>query len=193
MTAGEQRRQGAATVTDPRPLVGEPLSLDLLNTRWMQSGEPHDLLDSVSGLAVWLAATGLADRCQADEATLRELRAAREAIARLVDGGTDVAALQAFNAVLELGQLRLVLTEDGPDRILEAAQPAALPGWLAAENYLTLLKKAPERIRHCAHPDCVLHFYDISKNGLRRWCSMASCGNRTKVSRHHARHKNDER
>lgn len=39
---------------DPRPLTGEPLAIDLLNTRWIDGDGPHDLLDSVSGLAVWL-------------------------------------------------------------------------------------------------------------------------------------------
>jgi predicted RNA-binding Zn ribbon-like protein len=33
----------------------------------------------------------------------------------------------------------------------------------------------------------VLFFYDTSKNGTRRWHSMATCGNRTKAARHYAR------
>lgn len=45
----------------------------------------------------------------------------------------------------------------------------------------------PDRIRRCAHPDCVLFFYDTSKNGTRRWHSMATCGNRTKAARHYAK------
>ncbi|MDR3083191.1 MAG: CGNR zinc finger domain-containing protein [Streptomyces sp.] len=190
MTAREQALQNT-TATDPRPLIGEPLALDLLNTCWVHEGEPQDLLTSVDGLAIWLSSAGLADRCQADEATLRNLRAAREAIAHLVDGPADTAALKAFNDTLAHGRLRLVLGVDGPDRALELDETAALPSWLAAENYLTLLGEAPDRIRHCAHPDCVLHFYDTSRNGTRRWCSMAICGNRAKASRHYTRHRND--
>lgn len=61
------------------------------------------------------------------------------------------------------------------------------PAWLAADNLLSLLATAPDRIRQCAHPDCVLFFYDTSKNGTRRWHSMATCGNRTKAARHYAK------
>jgi predicted RNA-binding Zn ribbon-like protein len=27
-------------------------------------------------------------------------------------------------------------------------------------------------------------FYDNTKNGRRRWCDMATCGNRAKAARH---------
>lgn len=59
--------------------------------------------------------------------------------------------------------------------------------WLAARDYLGLLGSAPDRIRKCASQTCVLHFHDTSRNGTRRWCSMAVCGNRAKASRHYAR------
>ncbi|MBV9483136.1 MAG: CGNR zinc finger domain-containing protein [Acidobacteria bacterium] len=36
------------------------------------------------------------------------------------------------------------------------------------------------RVRNCRH--CVLRFYDTSKKGARRWCSMQLCGNRLKVT-----------
>jgi predicted RNA-binding Zn ribbon-like protein len=65
--------------------------------------------------------------------------------------------------------------------------PAHLPGWLAAVNYAELVGATPDRIRRCAHPDCVLHFLDTSARGTRRWCSMAVCGNRAKAARHYAR------
>ena len=39
-------------------------------------------------------------------------------------------------------------------------------------------------VRKCASPKCVLYFYDTSRTGGRRWCSMAVCGNRAKVARH---------
>jgi predicted RNA-binding Zn ribbon-like protein len=37
----------------------------------------------------------------------------------------------------------------------------------------------------------VLHFFDVSKNGTRRWCSMSGCGNRAKARRHYARSRQD--
>ena len=39
-------------------------------------------------------------------------------------------------------------------------------------------------VRKCAHPRCVLYFYDDSRTRRRRWCSMAVCGNRMKVAAH---------
>ena len=85
--------------------------------------------------------------------------------------------------------VRLALTSEGPAQLIEIDSPAWYPAWAAAENYLQLLADRPERIRSCANPACVLHFYDVSKNGTRRWCSMLGCGNRAKASRHYARHR----
>jgi predicted RNA-binding Zn ribbon-like protein len=44
-------------------------------------------------------------------------------------------------------------------------------------------------IRRCANPACVLLFLDVSKSGRRRWCDMATCGNRAKAAAHAARHR----
>jgi len=38
------------------------------------------------------------------------------------------------------------------------------------------------RLRLCANPPCGLFFYDDSRTRRRRWCSMALCGNRSKVA-----------
>jgi predicted RNA-binding Zn ribbon-like protein len=38
------------------------------------------------------------------------------------------------------------------------------------------------RLRICANPHCGLFFYDNSRTRRRRWCSMALCGNRSKVA-----------
>ncbi|BDG01491.1 CGNR zinc finger domain-containing protein [Anaeromyxobacter oryzae] len=39
-------------------------------------------------------------------------------------------------------------------------------------------------IRKCANPECILYFRDASQAQVRRWCSMAVCGNRAKVAAH---------
>jgi predicted RNA-binding Zn ribbon-like protein len=43
----------------------------------------------------------------------------------------------------------------------------------------------PGEIRCCANPGCGWLFVD--RAGRRRWCSMATCGNRQKARRHAAR------
>ncbi|KKD06575.1 CGNR zinc finger domain-containing protein [Streptomyces sp. WM6386] len=170
---------------DPRPLIGEPLALDLLNTRWMREGAVQDLLTGIDGLAVWLGANALDGRFEADAPTLRHALQARDALHKAV----HEAAAAPLDAVLEHGRIRATLTTEGPGEVPEFRDPAWGPAWLAARNYLELLSTAPDRIRGCAHEACILHFFDTSRNGTRRWCSMAACGNRAKASRHYARTK----
>ncbi|MEV6399034.1 CGNR zinc finger domain-containing protein [Streptomyces sp. NPDC051907] len=187
------------TAQDPRPLAGEPLSVDLLNTRWTDGAAAHDLLESTAGLAVWLDSPTVADALvgrdvRADRATLDALLAARSALAEAVessDGPGAPAARAALNEVLAHGRLRLRLDADGPAQSVETDDAAWLPAWAAVRDWLRLLGDRPDRIRACAGPECVLHFYDTSKNGTRRWCSMAGCGNRAKASRHYARRRQD--
>ncbi|MEU9130052.1 CGNR zinc finger domain-containing protein [Kitasatospora sp. NPDC048540] len=171
---------------DPRPLTGEPLSLDLLNTRW--AGTPvNDLLTDLDGYRTWLASNCLAGRCPADQQGLDAVRATRDALQSLLD---DAAAgrpadPRALNAILARGRLRHSLTPDGPEQRVEVDGEQWLAAWLAADNYLELLGRGAHRIKACAHPNCILHFFDTSQNGRRRWCSMAVCGNRAKAARHY--------
>lgn len=48
-----------------------------------------------------------------------------------------------------------------------------------------LVKGGQGNVRRCANPECVWLFMDASKNATRRWCDMASCGNRAKARRHY--------
>lgn len=52
---------------------------------------------------------------------------------------------------------------------------------LVLEAGTLLLSPDADRIRLCAGSGCGWYFVDRSKAGRRRWCSMASCGNRVKV------------
>ncbi|HYM49146.1 MAG TPA: CGNR zinc finger domain-containing protein [Candidatus Limnocylindrales bacterium] len=52
-----------------------------------------------------------------------------------------------------------------------------------------LIQGQPERLRICDNPECGWVFSDRSRTGRRRWCDMATCGNRAKVARHRARQK----
>lgn len=181
---------------DPRPLTGEPLALDLLNTRWIDAAGRQDLLDTVDGLAVWLASPSVRDRTgpqrlTADRGMLDRLLSTREVLDALVqqDDPAPARAVDALNEVLAHGRVRRLLGADGtPASVVEISDPSWTPAWYAADNWLLLVTERPDRIRPCANESCVLHFYDVSKNGTRRWCSMAGCGNRAKAQRHYARH-----
>lgn len=169
-------------MNDPRPHVGEPLALDLLNTVWMSADGPQDLLTDLAGLQCWLVTNDLDERCRADEKTRVALVRAREAVLRAVADNE----IDDLNAVLDHGRVRRLLAETGPREEADVARYEWLPGWLAADDLLRLLTRAPDRIKQCAHEHCVLWFHDTSKNGTRRWHSMTTCGNRAKAARHYA-------
>lgn len=169
---------------DPRPLVGEPLALDLVNTEWADPNGRHDLLADTAGLTVWLSATARAGA--ADAGTLTALRQARAAIRAVVERPDDADARAALNAVLARGSWVERLGPDGPERSAAARAHWAL-AWEAAANLLELLRGEPERIRRCSGHDCLLAFHDTSRSARRQWCSMAVCGNRAKARRHYAR------
>ncbi|MFB4305038.1 CGNR zinc finger domain-containing protein [Actinomadura sp. GTD37] len=182
---GLQQQESA----DPRPLVGEPLCLDLVNTRWVDDRVQHDLLESTGGLAVWLRSARLDDRAAADRSTLDATVETREVLLALLDQGPSAETVDAFNRVLDRGALHYRLGPSGREEHPRTDDPAWLPSWLAAADYLRLMIDGPARVKPCAHPDCVLHFFDTTKSGTRRWCSMAVCGNRAKAARHYVRAK----
>jgi len=159
-------------MSDPRPLTGEPLAIDLLNTVWVDGGVRHDLLDQPGGVAAW-------GHPEADAAALR---VARDAIRAALGGDPE-----PINAVLEHGRIGLRMGADGREQRIIAVDDERwrLP-WLAAHNLLELDR---DRVRACAGHDCVLHFYDTSRAGKRMWCSMSGCGNRAKARRHYERAK----
>ena len=75
---------GEVPVADPRPLLGEPLPLDLLNTTWMTGDGLHDLLADEAGARIFLDAHGF--DAPADAAARRALRETREALRTLLVG-----------------------------------------------------------------------------------------------------------
>src|SRR5918998_2731567 len=99
---------------DPRPLPGEPLALDLVNTRWITAEGPRDLLAETGGLEVWLRAAGH-PRAPRDTAAATALLSTRDAIRAAVADPADAAAL---NAVLAHGALTERLGPGGPERTL---------------------------------------------------------------------------
>ncbi len=176
---------------DPRPLLGEPLPLDLLNTHWIQAGVPHDLLGTLSGTTIWLRSADVEPTDKPRRVTVAHrhaLRLTRDAIQHIAEQPDDSAARVAFNRVLSHGHRIRRLDPAGPASSVTIDDPAWLVPWLAAETYLDLLATRPDRVRRCQHPQCVLWYLDTSRSGTRRWCSMAICGNRTKAKRYHHGH-----
>jgi predicted RNA-binding Zn ribbon-like protein len=166
-----------------RPLSGEPLALDLVNTAWAENGAWRDVLADRAGHERWLRENDLTG--PVGPAARRALLQARDAIKATLErpGPTSFARL---DDILERGRLRVRAGKSGAREELEVASEWRVP-WLAARNLLRLLDEHPERIRPCANSDCVLWFLDTTRSGTRRWCSMSACGNRIKARRHYRR------
>jgi len=113
----------------------------------------------------------------------------RALIAHEAPNQTDVALIEAETrratsarrlAPAEMSLRWLWQKPDAPER----------PLWelaLTSENLLT--SEDVRRARMCADDDCGVMFVDYSRAGARRWCSMASCGNRHKARQFRSTHK----
>ena len=164
-------------VADPRPLTGEPLPLDLLNTTWVSGDGLQDWLADERGARAWLDQHGFTD-APADPGPLRETREALRALL------LDRDAVAGVNAVLARGGERPVLHAGGTHERRVDASAEWREGWTCSSGLVALLAAHGSRVRACANHDCVLWFLDTSRPGTRRWCSMAACGNRDKAIRH---------
>ncbi len=167
-----------------RPLRGEPVALDLVNTVWREHGEPVDQLDDLEAVRAWLAEHGLPGDDDL-EGVRDRLRQARDALRAALEEGD----FRRLNVVLGRGATRPMMRGAEPYDVVVVEDPAWHAAWAATAAFARLIGERPDRVRKCAHPDCVLWFLDASKNGTRRWCSMEGCGNRAKVGRFNRRQK----
>lgn len=167
-----------------RPLRGEPVGLDLVDTVWVDHGALVDQFDTPEGVRAWLAEHDLPGAGELEKVRVH-LVEARAAMRDALEGRGD----GRLNAVLGHGSRRPQLGDGGPYELVVLDDPDRHAAWVAAADLVRVLGARPERVRHCGNPQCVLWFLDVSKNGSRRWCSMDVCGNRAKVGRFNQRQK----
>jgi predicted RNA-binding Zn ribbon-like protein len=191
--------------TRVKPLfIADQLALDFLNTWLRVEGEERDLLASDRDVRRWLELAGimgerdhlppyepgsLLNAAVALRATLGDLVARRKA-GKLIDPTGLNAFLARGKQDVQLvsergGGLRLanVFGRGTPPQLL---MPVALSGAeLLASGDFTLVRK-------CGSEECLLQFYDRTKSHRRRWCSMATCGNRHKVESFRRRQASDD-
>ncbi|MGY0501322.1 CGNR zinc finger domain-containing protein [Nocardia sp. FBN12] len=183
-------------MTASTPLIGEPLAVDLVNTRPLGA----DLLASPALLEDWLTIQASRDPDLAvaapSPADLRAIRAVREHTAAAIDALRHgrrppesalrglIAAQNAAPAILRPAwtgtEITTVRHRTGP----AGARAAAALAEAAAE---LLADPALRKLRRCAADDCVLLF--VATHPRRQWCSPARCGNRARVARYYQRHK----
>jgi predicted RNA-binding Zn ribbon-like protein len=196
-----------ATSDHVHDVVPLETAFDFLNTLELEDGALVERLTSLDTAARWLVdaavapdattVTGLAQTAADREALLRRLITARTAL-------RDVAHAVAHEeapprpAIAEVNRtlagrerIELVAADDGV-RLGHSHVGDAVDDLLAriAEPIVREIGSGHEdRIRICDNETCRWIFFDESRGGRRRWCDMASCGNRAKARRHRARQK----
>jgi len=172
--------------------------LDFVNTIHDRfAAVPVDYLSGPAQYREWCARTGLLSRQEADRiavtaGVLGEARNFREHLHALLSARIDRRALPASSLRhcdrwLHRAWSTLTLDPASPEALSwpAAALDARLPLKRIALSALELLKVTqPQRLKRCASADsCGWLFYDDSRGGRRRWCSMEACGTVEKMRR----------
>lgn len=175
----------------PKPISGHP-ALELCNTMagWHDPPEERrEWLTTPDHLAIWAEFTGLVEKCpHVDDTVLAEVRELREAAYRLLSHRDENAFPHlARHADAANAHTTLTRADDGSVRFtLKPGDDPGRPLHAAALAVVDLLGR-PDRdtVRACPGEGCGWLFLD--PRGRRTWCTMAVCGNRTKVRAHAAR------
>jgi len=189
----------------PFVFVGERLWLDFVNCE--HGLRRYDALRDFESMVRWLESAGVLDGERAGGIRRRAQQQPAGASVALVDGRRVRAALRALaergpmservrneglveiNRVLgrSAGTRRVDLRPDGTFirsfvPVGDAFAGLVIPVVESAADALILGELS--RVRRCADQRCQRVFFDNTKNGRRRWCDMATCGNRAKAARH---------
>ena len=179
--------------------VGGNLALDFANTiSWRATNRETDHIATGEGLLRWAAHSDLVRAGTAYApisdpllTTAQELRHAIRAAMEKVLAGEEAAQDRAVILDIlrhSLGSAKLT----GVPAHIDFIDPAdEIVGTIALAAVDLLRDARLARLKMCPNDDCHWLFLDMTKNRSRRWCDMASCGNRAKVAhhrRHHAAH-----
>lgn len=206
----EEGRTSPPAGDRPFRYVGGDVSLDLVNTvDWTSKGLLNERIPGYEGLVRWAEGAGVltpseavrllgAARSRPREAAAacEEARRLRSQLQRLyrsvVEGQTSGPAWDEFNERLAATLPRLCLAPRPPGRDGAAAGWE----WHSREERLDsllwpVIRSAAElltsdeagRVRICDGPECGWMYVDRSRNGLRRWCEMKTCGTAAKSRR----------
>ena len=181
-------RTGDSRKPAPDDLV---LVQGFINTRDLEDDE-EDLPDATA-LGRWLAHYGLmpADASVSD-ADYRQAIRVREALRAVLiaKNGGDAArdAIDALTAAAKTAELLVHFGSEGDARLVpvRGAVDGAI-GRLLAIAHEADVEGTWQRLKVCPAEDCLVAFYDKSRNHSAVWCDMAVCGNRAKVREYRER------
>jgi predicted RNA-binding Zn ribbon-like protein len=180
--------------------------LDFLNTKPVLAEGPTELLADPRALERWLIASDMVTSPRA-KAVMRGWRRSpevaafldqliafrerlREAVMRMESGSspTEVFLAEVNSLLLQHPLPALLRKRDGKvirETSFEPRRPTDLWAPIIDATADLLAEMQSSRIRKCE--SCVVHFFDTSKKGSRRWCSMNICGNKLKVAAYQRR------
>lgn len=178
-------------------IVGNNLALDFINSELFELTREN--------LLSWAIAVNLLDAQTAEkllskwnESQLEEIldfrKNLREIVVDLVNGKKlSSFGINLINQTLRQtnGHSKLVQTEDGFAKRFEIdlTEPSKIIVPIAKSMADLLCYGDLSFLRKCEREDCILYFYDTTKNHKRRWCSMAICGNRAKAAKFYQKKK----
>ena len=180
--------------------------LDFLNTKPVLAQGPTELLPDFHALERWFIASGIVSSSRMKgilrswrhspktEVFLKELQAFRErlrdAVLRIEAGSppSDEFLKEVNTRLLQHPRHTSLRKRDGQivrEPLFDPQEPADLWTPIVDSAAGLLSETETSRIRKCE--SCVVHFFDTSKKGSRRWCSMNICGNKVKVAAYQQR------
>jgi predicted RNA-binding Zn ribbon-like protein len=199
----------------PFEYIGGDPALDLVNTvDWTSRGPEQERLTDFDRLTQWAEGAGVLTSAEAGsfrtqararpqeaDAVYRRSLRLRAVLQRLFDslakGEAAKDALTDFNQFVgkALERMHVLPVAEGRrrDRKMQLgweSQGERLEAvlwpvvWSAAS---LLVSEQAGRIRVCGGADCGWIYVDRSRNRLRRWCQMATCGTREKSRRRYER------
>ncbi|MFI5262542.1 MAG: CGNR zinc finger domain-containing protein [Candidatus Limnocylindrales bacterium] len=182
--------------------------LDFINTFELDKGRPVDRLTDLSTALAWLrqhellhgdAVAAFTARAADDpvlaERTLARIRRIREAMRDLVEAQAGHRPpsrdhLSEINRALRTHYVYVLVPAPDGVSLDHRHEGDPIEGALArlTESIAREVSQGyVERLRICADDHCRWVFFDTSRTGRRRWCDMATCGNRAKAARHRER------
>ena len=198
-----------AASPEPRFLyVGGDPALDLINTvDWTSRGPEGERLETFEQLTGWAEGAAVIDaaagrrlrrigeeRPRAAESAVvhahRVRGVLRELFGAVAGGGPAGTALARFNRLLgeALAGVEVVpgAAPGAPYQLRwrgEGFEPRTVV-WRVLWSAAALLRSDEvANVRVCDGDDCGWMYVDRSRNGLRRWCQMRTCGTREKTRR----------
>jgi predicted RNA-binding Zn ribbon-like protein len=179
------------------PLIADDPALDFVNTVAKVDGKATDFLIDNDAVIEWLKRAGMVTGHKNRKVPvdlLSTARRLREAVAAAIERWTagKPMDLQALNRFLAAGGGHWALAP-GKDhavvmtRVWQNATAEQILAPVAHAAAEVLVHGDPHLVKRCEDHECILWFYDRTKSHHRRWCSMATCGNRNKIAAFRAR------